>query len=124
MFQFHQSAVAPTQSMKTPSEFQQEFLRGQAQAVLSRYYIYEYIARDNQPFSYPQVKNVPSSGTDLFPPQRVTDLRASVSIPNQAVVLTFTSPGDDYSDGTGKLQPYLHNLSHVVLTFKCTFTIF
>ena len=46
-----------------------------------------------------QLKNVPEK--DIYPPSRIKDLTAEISIAN--VKFWFTAPGDDFDDGTGKL---------------------
>ncbi len=43
--------------------------------------------------------NVPT--TDIFPPSKVTDLRAKQF--QSEVEITFTAPGDNYDEGNGKI---------------------
>ena len=45
-----------------------------------------------------QLTNVPT--TDTYPPSRIKDLTAELSIAN--VKFSFTAPGDDYDEGVGK----------------------
>lgn len=70
--------------------------------------------------------NVPSlpqgftPGQDLFPPNRVQDLRVKVTSLNESsVVLTWTAPGDDLDTGTGKKYFFsvLYRWYHLVITY-------
>lgn len=56
---------------------------------------------------------------DLYPPARVTDLRAD---PNGTkVVLTFTAPGDDLDRGYGRSPDFAQRSCGVVTVFFVTF---
>ena len=47
------------------------------------------------------MSNVPSGPLpDLYPPNRITDLQATLD--GEEISLTWTAPGDDYDVGRGK----------------------
>lgn len=56
-----------------------------------------------------QIKNPPVAGTDIYPPEKVKDLKATPNRNNNAIVLSFTSPGDDYDEGIGKRSTLLND---------------
>ena len=51
-----------------------------------------------------RLTGMPLQGVDVFPPGRITDLRADVDPERRTVTLQWTAPGDDYdrSDGRGE----------------------
>lgn len=44
---------------------------------------------------------------DLTPPSRIKDLRSNFEDGDNIIVVKWTAPGDDYSNGRGKQQIYL-----------------
>ena len=46
-----------------------------------------------------QVKNAPAKDKDVWPPNRVLDLKAEKSMDNY-LTINFTAPGDDFDSGT------------------------
>ncbi len=55
-------------------------------------------------FVFLQVTNNPPTDADLFPPERISDLTVESSFDENdrySFVIEFTSPGDDFYNGTG-----------------------
>ena len=47
---------------------------------------------------YLQVKNAPANNVDLWPPNRVLDLKVGI-FEEKFLIVNFTAPGDDYDSG-------------------------
>ena len=46
-----------------------------------------------------KLSNVPSAGTDRVNPGRIIDLKLARNVATKTIVITFTSPGDDFDEG-------------------------
>ncbi len=68
----------------------------------------------------PQVSNSSSSNVDVTPPGKIRDLRALFDRAKAAVTISFTSPGDDYGQGRGKLGPESSQWSRSAVNFLAT----
>ncbi len=49
-----------------------------------------------------KIVNAPGSDADVFPPERITDLRLEFAYETMEMNVSFTSPGDDFYEGRGE----------------------
>ncbi len=53
-----------------------------------------------------QILNAPGEDADIYPPEKINDLKLKMSVDetsgDQVLAVAFTSPGDDFYEGTGK----------------------
>ena len=63
------------------------------------------------------MKNAPNGDVDIYPPNQVLDLK--VSTYEHFLIVNFTSPGDDYDDGTGE---FCYSISAIHLSQQMCIT--
>lgn len=60
---------------------------------------------------YFKVEQALPRNTDVYPPNRVTDLRVvAMQIDEMILTIEWTAPGDDLDIGKGKFKRHIHSL--------------